>query len=87
MAENMDICVGDRIQALDSLGRWELAKVVGVSPLRVTFIGWSQDWDRDVSNHEVRRCVPPLEEQGRSKYIVYVMLAHCGLHIGPYIEI
>ena len=67
MAENL--VIGDRIQALDSLGRWENARIVDILPngYRVSFIGWASEFDRDLHREEGRLCVAPLGEQRRSK--------------------
>lgn len=62
--------IGDRVQAVDDLGRWETAKILDILPngsFKVTFCGWSSEWDREVKPHEIRKCVPPLEQQERRK--------------------
>lgn len=77
MAENVvtimeNFQVGNRVQAVDDLGRWESGRVIGHGPgslLKVTFIGWGREWDRDVPPHQCRECVAPLEEQTRSKFL------------------
>lgn len=65
------ISVGDKVQAVDDIGRWEAGRVTAVLAdnhgYKVTFIGWSKDWDRVVENHEVRLPVLPAEERVRSK--------------------
>lgn len=50
MAEK--ISIGDKVQAVDQVGRWTTAKVIAVNPedgqYKVTFVGWSSEWNRDV---------------------------------------
>ena len=73
MAE--DIIIGKRIQAIDSLGRWENAKVKEIDntigEYFVTFPGWGSEWDRWVTKGELRIPVRPLREQQRSKLVSY----------------
>ena len=66
MAEKVNI--GDRVQAVDDIGRRENARVLDLldeNLVKVRFTGWSSDWDRAVGKHEVREIVPPFEEQKR----------------------
>lgn len=67
MAEN--IIVGSRVHAIDELGRWEVAKVKEINlekrEFLVEFPGWDSHWNRWVTRQEIRRPVPPIEEQKR----------------------
>ena len=47
---------GTRVQAVDELGRWESARIVKLQDGQVTvrFPGWSIDFDREVTEEEIR---------------------------------
>ena len=64
----MDFKLGDRVQAVDELGRWEEAKVVLVEAETqrycVRFVGWGEKFNRLVTNSEIRRLHDPFHEPG-----------------------
>ena len=61
---------GSRVQAVDSLGRWEPAKILEVEnedsgiAYKVGFPGWGNAHNRHIpeSKHEVRVIVDPFKE-------------------------
>ena len=59
--------VGTRLQAVNQLGRWELARVVGIGleqdTYRVRFPGWGCKFDRDVPADQVRLPVEAYRSQ------------------------
>lgn len=60
----MEYTVGNKIQAIDELGRWEDAVVIGViqesDSIRVRYIGWSEDHDEELPLSSVRWPVEPF---------------------------
>lgn len=63
---NMYTC-GEKVQAVDEIGRWEMAKILEVfaDPIlnelnkslclyKVRFTGWGSDFDRKVNEEEIR---------------------------------
>ena len=66
---------GQKVQAVNELGRWEKARIVNVSSdgqYLVKFVGWSADFNLLVAEPEVREIVDPFSEFGKySSYISY----------------
>ena len=59
----MAFFVGSRVQAIDELGRWEEAKVVGIleDGFNVTFIGFGKDCDMVVTGESIRSLIDPFQ--------------------------
>ena len=60
---------GQKIQAVDELGRWEGARVVEIASdgrYCVKFVGWSAEFNLVVTESEVREIVDPFSEFGKS---------------------
>lgn len=74
----MAFSIGNKVQAVDELGRWEAGKVKDVRPdgtYLVSFDGWGPDFDRNVSTDELRvPLVPFVVEQGEFVQKCYSMM-------------
>ncbi|KAJ8028061.1 hypothetical protein HOLleu_30188 [Holothuria leucospilota] len=61
--------IGQSVQAIDEVGRWEGARVKNILPDEryvVGFCGWGEDYDRCVDESEIRLSISPLDgDQGR----------------------
>ena len=63
--KTMDFKIGDKIQAIDEVGRWEMGKILDVvdgpeaeeTEFLVTFLGWSQQYNRRLKPPEIRKPV------------------------------
>ena len=75
----MDFIKGQKVQALDELGRWEEARVVDISGdcVHVSFVGWSRDFDLEVKMDDVWELVDPFHMPGEcTSYIVLYFKQH-----------
>lgn len=57
----MEVKVGERVQAIDELGRWDNCVVISKENgcVTVTFPGWDTDFDVTVPEEDIRR---PIDE-------------------------
>ena len=76
MAANL--CVGMRVQGVDEIGRWAEGRIVqmDLNSAEVKFTGWDQRFNRIyvLPSVEVRAALPPVEEQGRSKWNILLLI-------------
>lgn len=58
MERNSILKIGAKVQAVDELGRWEEAKIIGVNETHdvasVSFTGWSDEFNIDVGVENIR---------------------------------
>ena len=59
------VTIGQRVQAVDELGRWEDARFMaianGSNAFVVGFPGWGREYDRTVGTEEIRMPLPPYQ--------------------------
>lgn len=61
--------IGLKVQAVDEIGRWESARIIHSDPsqVKVTFIGWSSEfdiWISEPTNIRAPVCLSTPEEPG-----------------------
>ena len=64
----MVLTKGQKVQAVDELGRWEEARIVNVlsdGHYLVKFVGWSAEFNLIVAEPDVREIVDPFSEFGK----------------------
>lgn len=54
--------IGDRVEALDNVGHWALAKILEINDdsYLVSFEGWGNKWNRIAKEAEVRKVTEVL---------------------------
>ena len=67
--------IGDRVQSIDELGRWENGRVVSIGMIgeetnaySVKFDGFGPEFNQVVGSEAIRLRLPPYQELIRSKY-------------------
>ena len=70
----MEAKVGQKVQAVDQLGRWEDAKIVAIGDegFTVKFVGWSEKYNRSVVfGVEMRLPVEPFQRRTTSGKFIF----------------
>ena len=89
-SSGMEAKVGQRVQAVDQLGRWEDAKVVSVAELpelcTVKFVGWNEEYNKAVRpGVDMRVPVEPIygqEKFGKCLYVFFLCYSFVELDSG-----
>ena len=69
-----ELTKGERVQAIDENGHWAEGFVQNIllDKVEVSFKGWSQEFNRNVAENEIRKPCLPLEERirGESNFLI-----------------